>query len=172
MTDALVAPTSKVELLAFMQAQWDGLIRASDALRDAVWVGSTDSAGWTIRDHVGHVTAWQKAEIPLLTTGTPIPETTGMPVELWDAGDTDAINEWYRQSIVTKSPAEIRSERDLVFPALIAMVSALSDADLAAPARVRGLEQSDRSLLTVMSENYGYHFDDHRVQIEVLGASE
>ena len=32
-----------------------------------------------------------------------------------------------------------------------------------------GLEASDRPLLTVMSENYGYHFDDHRAQIKALG---
>ncbi len=172
MIDALAAPTSRAELLAFIQFQWDGLVRASDALPDAVWLGPVDSAGWNIRDHVGHVTAWLQAEIPLISAGTSIPETTGMPVELWDSGDTDAINEWYRQSIVTKSPAEVRAERDLVFPALIAMVSSLSDDDLAAPARVSGLESSDRSLLTVMSENYGYHFDDHRAQIEILGTSE
>jgi hypothetical protein len=94
-----------------------------------------------------------------------------MPRELWDSGDTDAINEWYRRSIVTMTPAEVRAERDRVFPLLVATVSALPEEAFAKPARESGLEASDRPLLTVMSENYGYHFDDHRAQIEVLGRS-
>ncbi len=169
MVDTTNIPGNKVELLAFMQRQWEGLVRASDALPDEVWLGPVDAAGWNIRDHVGHVTAWQKAEIPLLDAGTPIPETTGMPAELWAAGDTDAINEWYRRSIVTMSPAEVRAERDRVFPRLVEVVSAIPEEELLAPARESGLEDSDRPLLTVMSENYGLHFDDHRAQIEALG---
>jgi hypothetical protein len=172
MADATKMPTNQAELLAFMRQQWDEFVRASDALPDDVWLGPVDVAGWNIRDHVGHVTAWQKAEIPLLRVGTPIPETTGMPVELWDAGDTEAINEWFRQSIVTKSPAEVRVERDRVFPRLVEVVSAIPEDDLTRPARERGLEESDRPLLTVMSENYGLHFDDHRAQIEMLGKAD
>lgn len=67
------------------------------------------------------------------------------------------------------APAEIRAQRDRDFPRLVEAVSRFSDAALAQPARISGLEASDRPLLTVMSENYGLHFDDHRAQIEVLG---
>lgn len=170
MIDTVDLPASKSELLAFMKTQWAALIAAGDRFPDDVWLGPVDAAGWNIRDHMGHVAAWLRAETPLLADGTPIAQTTGMPQELWDSGDTDAINEWYRQSIVTKSPAEVRTERDRVFPALFEVVEAMPEADLANPARVSGLEASDRTLLTVMTENYGLHFDDHREQIEALGA--
>ncbi|MEZ4507655.1 MAG: DinB family protein [Thermomicrobiales bacterium] len=170
MTDTVHLPTNKIELLAFMTDQWNALVSASDRFSDDVWLGPTNAAGWNIRDHVGHVATWLRVEKPLLAAGTPIWQTAGMPQELWDAGDTDAINEWYRKSIVTKSPAEVRVERDRVFPALFEVVAAMPEADLANPARVIGLEASDRPLLTVMTENYGLHFDDHRAQIEALGA--
>ncbi len=169
MSEAGTPPKTKSKLLAFMNEQWRGFVAASDALPDDVWLGPVDAAGWCIRDHVGHVAAWLTAETPLLAAGTPIPETTGMPASLWDAGDTDAINEWYRQRIVTRSPAEVRAERDRAFFQLVEVVSALPEEDFAKPARESGLEASDRPLLTVMSENYGYHFDDHRAQIEALG---
>jgi hypothetical protein len=164
-------PRTKSELLTFMNEHWRGLVAASDALPDEIWLAPVDAAGWCIRDHVGHVAAWLAAETPLLASGTPIPETTGMPAPLWDSGDTDAINEWYRRSIVTMSPAEVRAARDRAFPHLVEVVSALPEEDFAKPARESGLEASDRPLLTVMSENYGYHFDDHRAQIETLGRS-
>ncbi len=172
MSETVKLPTNKTELLAFMNDQWIALVAASDKFPDDVWLGPVNAAGWNIRDHVGHVAAWLRAETPLLAAGTPIPQTTGMPQELWDAGDTDAINEWYRQSIVTKSPVDVRLERDRVFPKLFEVVSGLSEEDLGKPARESGLENSDRPLLEVMSENYGLHFDDHRAQIEQLGSAE
>ena len=169
MTNSADAPTHKIELLAFMQDRWKGFVSASDALPDGAWLASFDTAGWNIRDHVGHVAAWLRAETALLGSGTPIPESTGMPAAIWNAGDTDAINEWYRQSIVTMSPAEVRSERDRAFPKLFEVVSGMSEEEMTRPARESGLEASDRPLLQVMTENYGLHFDDHRAQIAQLG---
>ena len=169
MTDTEKLPTNKTELLAFMRAQWEGFVSASDTLSDQVWTGPTNAAGWNIRDHVAHVASWLRAEMELLRSGTPIPESTGMPEAIWNAGDTDAINEWFRQSNTNKAPADVRIERDRVFPTLFEVVAAMSDEDLARPARETGLEASDRPLLEVMTENYGLHFDDHRAQIEQLG---
>lgn len=169
MTGAAHLPASKTELLAFMRDQWNGFVAASDALSDDVWLGPVDAAGWNIRDHVGHVGIWLRAETALLGSGRPISETTGIPESIWNAGDTDAINAWFRQLLVNQSPAEVRIERDRVFPKLFEVVAGISEADLARPARESGLEASDRPLLEVMSENYGLHFDDHRAQIEQLG---
>ena len=169
MSDAETIPTNKTELLAFMRDQWNAFVSASDMLSDTVWTGPVDAAGWNVRDHVAHVTIWLRAETALLSAGTPIPESTGMPESIWNAGDTDAINAWFRQSIVTLSPAEVRIQRDHVFPKLFEVVSGMSDEEMAKPARETGLEASDRPLLEVMTENYGLHFDDHRAQIEQLG---
>ena len=169
MTDAADVPTNKTELLAFMRDQWNGFVSASDALPDDVWLAPVDAAGWNVRDHVGHVATWSRAETALLDSGTPIPETTGIPDAIWNDGDTEVINEWFRRSIVKMSPAEVRIERDRVFPKLFEVISGMSEEDLARPARESGLEASDRPLLQVMSENYGLHFDDHRAQIEQLG---
>jgi hypothetical protein len=169
MSNAANLPTNKTELLAFMRDQWRGFVSASDVLPDDVWLAPVDAAGWNIRDHVGHVGIWLRAETALLTSGTPIPETIGIPESIWNAGDTDAINEWYRLTLADLSPAEIRAERDRVFPKLFEVVSGMPEEALARPARESGLEASDRPLLDVMTENYGLHFDDHRAQIEQLG---
>lgn len=169
MTDAMKLPATKAELLAFMQDQWNGFTRASDALPDEVWLSAVDDHGWSIRDHAGHVVLWTRSEIPLLTDGIPIAQTAGIPDAVWNSTDDNAVNEWFRATLRDRSPADIRAERDRVFPMLLEAVSAIPDDVLLGPARSIGLEDSDRSLLTVMSENYGLHFDDHRAQIEALG---
>lgn len=169
MTDIAAVPTNKTELLAFMEDQWAGFVAASDALPDEVWLSAVNADGWSIRDHVGHVVFWTRSEIPLLTDGTPIAVTAGVPDSVRHSPEPNAVNEWFRSLLQNLSPAEIRVERDRVFPRLFAAVSNMSEEDLAKPARVSGLEKSDRPLLEVMAENYGLHFDDHRAQIEQLG---
>ncbi len=169
MSDAMKLPATKAELLAFMQDQWNGFVRASDALPDDIWLSAVNDDGWSIRDHVGHVVLWTRSEIPLLTDGVPIAQTAGIPDAVWHSTDENAVNEWFRATLQDRSPADIRAERDRVFPILIEAVSAIPEEDFAKPARRSGLEDSDRPLLTVMSENYGLHFDDHRAQIEALG---
>lgn len=169
MTEPMALPTNHAELLAFMQEQWNGFVRASDALPDDVWLSAKNADGWSIRDHVGHVMLWTQAELPLLTNGAPIQKNAGIPDDVWNSTDSNAVNEWFRKKLQQMTPAEIRTERDRDFPRLVEAVAKFTDADLARPARVSGLEESDRPLLTVMSENYGLHFDDHRAQIEALG---
>lgn len=169
MPETMNLPTNREELLAYMQHQWDAFVRASDSLPDDVWLSAKNADGWSIRDHVGHVMLWTQAELPLLTNGTPIPQNAGIPDDVWNSPDNNAVNEWFRTKLQTMSPAEIRAQRDRDFPKLVEAVSTFSDEDLQNPARVSGLEDSDRPLLLVMSENYGLHFDDHRNQIETLG---
>ena len=169
MPEEMNLPTNREELLAFMQHQWDRFVTASDTLPYNIWLSPVDAGGWSIRDHVGHVMLWTQAEIPLLTEGTPIPQNAGIPDDVWNSTDDNAVNEWFRHKLQEISPAEIRDQRDRDFPALVEAVSKFSDEDLAKPARSIGLEDSDRPLLTVMSENYGLHFDDHRNQIEQIG---
>jgi hypothetical protein len=169
MAEAMNVPSNKAELLAYMQNQWKEFVAASDALPDAVWLAPVDAAGWSVRDHVAHVVSWIRAETALLSNGTPLPASMGMPIEIWNSGDFDAQNAWIRQSNLDATPAKIRAERDRAFPVLVEVVAGMSDDDLAKPARESGLEASDRPLLEVMTENYGLHFDDHRNQIEQLG---
>lgn len=171
MTDFDGAPTNNAELLEYMTHYWNGFVSASDAVPDDAWLTSVDAEGWTIRDHVSHVVVWVVGEVELFATGTPIRETLGIPDEVWTSEDPDAVNRWIRQSRMNATPAELRAERDQVFPKLIAVVAGMSESDLAQPARVSGLEDSDRPLLLVISEYCGLHYDDHREQIERLAAA-
>jgi hypothetical protein len=151
-----------------MQERAEGLIEFTDALPDAIWTGPTDSAGWTIKDHVVHLVTWDRAEIALLLHGTSLQQSTAMPDEIWSSGDFDAMNEWNRQSAANETPAAVRAERNRVFAKLFEIVGGFSEADLARPVRDFGLEDSDRTLLAVCADFYGDHFDEHRRYIEQI----
>lgn len=168
MVDTKTAPANKMELLSYMQERADALIAFTDALPDATWIGRTDAAGWTIKDHVAHLMYWGRAEIALLLHGTSLQQSTAMPDAIWNSGDFDQMNEWSRQSTQSESPAAIRAERDRVFAKLFEVIGGFSEADLARPVRDFGLEDSDRTLMAVCADFYGDHFEEHHRYIEQL----
>jgi len=88
----------------------------------------------------------------------------------WNAGDFDPINEEIRQQTIDDSPAAVRDERDRVFRKLVEVVSRFSDDDLARPANDFGLEEEGKSLLAVLTEYHGDHFEEHRGYIEIIVA--
>jgi hypothetical protein len=58
------------------------------------------------------------------------------------------------------------AERDRVFRKLIEVVGKYSDADLARPATEFGLDEPGKTLLAVLIEYHGDHFEEHRGYIE------
>jgi hypothetical protein len=170
MADTMTVPTNKAELLAYYETRWQAFVAETDALSDAQWVGLTDAAGWSVKDHVAHIVGWVRAEIALLQFRTPLQQSAGISDAVWASGDYDAMNEEARQQTITDSPAAIRAERDRVFRKLIEVVSRFSDDDLARPANDFGLDEEGKSLLAVLIEYHGEHFEEHRGYIEIIVA--
>ncbi len=170
MVDTKAVPTNKTELLAYTEGRWQAVAQLTDALTDTEWTGLTDAAGWSVKDHVAHFVTWVRAEIALLQYRTLLHQSAGIPGALWNADDFDPINEIVRQQTLHEPPAAVRAERDRVFRKLIEVVSTYSDADLARPATEFGLEEPGKSLLAVLTEYHGDHFEEHRGYVESIVA--
>ncbi len=174
MADTRTAPANKAELLAHTEERWRAFVTYTDALSEAEWTQPTDAAGWSVKDHVAHVVLWVRTEIALLRHGTPMQKSLGISDAVWNArwnaGDFDPINEEIRQQTIDDSPAAVRDERDRVFRKLVEVVSRFSDDDLARPANDFGLEEEGKSLLAVLTEYHGDHFEEHRGYIEIIVA--
>jgi hypothetical protein len=166
MTDTMTVPTNKTALLAYTKDRWQAVAQITDTLSDAEWTGLTDAAGWSVKDHVAHFVTWVRAEIAVLQHGTPLPQSQGIPEAVWSTGDFDQMNELVRQATMNDSPAAIRAERDRVFRKLVEVVSKYTDDDLARSATEFGLQEPGKSLLAVLTEYHGDHFEEHRVYIE------
>ena len=166
MVETRTVPTNKAELLAYTEGRWQAVVRLTDALTDSEWTSPTDAAGWSVKDHVAHFVTWVRAEIALLQHGTPLPQSQGIPDALWSTGDFDQMNALVRQQSLNDSPAVVRTERDRVFRKLMEVVGTYSDADLERPATEFGLEEPGKSLLAVLLEYHGDHFEEHRGYIE------
>lgn len=52
-------PQDIAELVARIEAAWNALEAQIAQYPEDVLTGPTDAAGWTIRDHLAHLTAWE-----------------------------------------------------------------------------------------------------------------
>jgi hypothetical protein len=160
-------PANKAELLDDLHARWNDFVVCVDSVPSARWTGSADSAGWTVSDHVAHVTAWDQAVTELFRSRTPEQRTLRVSDAAWATG-TDAINEEIRQRSIGRPVGNLKAERDSTFSALVEQVEHFSDDDLERSGGEFGLDEDGKCLREVLVGYLGGHYDKHRQYIVAL----
>lgn len=167
MTDAQPKLANKSELLDDIKKRWNGFVVYVDSLPPEQWTGPADPTGWTVSDHVAHVTAWDQAVAELFCNRTPEQRTLQVSDAAWASG-MEAINEEIRQRTMGRPIGTVKSERDATFAALLEQVSGFSDEDLERPGSEFGLDEVEKSLLEILVGYLGGHYDDHRRYIATI----
>jgi hypothetical protein len=137
---------SKQKLIDSTTTAWNTLVTYVDGLAVEQWTGPTDAAGWTVKDHVSHLTEWDRAMIALLRTQVPLKETLGISDTAWSAGSYDPMNEEIRQFTVNEPVSQVKAERDVTWTDLVSLMDQLSEAQLARPGAAVGLAVGTRPL--------------------------
>lgn len=101
--------TSMPELIERIDETWQSWITTIRALDEAALVGPTGAAGWTVRDHITHVTAWE-ATLSAALTGRPQHEALGIPKAVFENPDIDITNEHIRAAHAHLAGREAVSE--------------------------------------------------------------
>jgi len=167
MTEATSMPANKAELLDDLHGRWDEFVRYIDSFSHEQWTGPADPAGWTVSDHVAHVTAWDRAVVELFRDRIPEQRTLQVSDVAWATG-TDAINEEIRQRTSGRPVGMLKSERDATFADLADAVANFSDEDLERPGGEFGLDEGGKCLREVLVGYLGGHYDEHRQYIVAL----
>lgn len=119
--------TESVEgLVARIEEQWRALEVQISRYPADVLTGPADDAGWTIRDHLAHLTAWEGSVLGIVRDARPQNETMGVDRALWDADDLDAINERIRAQTANDSIAKVLETRETTHRDLLAALDAVS----------------------------------------------
>lgn len=169
MTQRLVA--TKAELLAEIEHCWTALNVALNRVTEADMTTIQDAEGWTFKDHLIHVTAWERSAVFFLQ-GKARHEGLGVAESLYLTGDDDRINAaiFLERKELPLSEALARF-RD-VHRQLLALLQPLTDADLRQ--RYRSYlpdepgEGDGPPALDVLYGNSARHFAEHLGWIEAL----
>jgi hypothetical protein len=175
MVQDAAASSSKDELLAFSITSWQELVSDLDQLSEPQWTEPRDDAGWSVKDHVAHITQWDRALTRQLRDGTSMQQSLAATDTAWGPADFDAINETVRQTTLHDSVATVIADRDATWQALLALLQGMSEEQLAAPVMASGLAVGNTvltgSVLAELVQSLGVHYADHRQYIAAIVAS-
>jgi len=145
-----------------------------DRLGEARLTGPTDAAGWTGKDHLSHLTAWERSLVSWLKGGT---RAAGLGVgeDLFDSRDTQAVNEAARQATRDQSLDEVLADHDRIRAELREQVASMSRDNLLRPYShyppddpAATVPPVYRRVLRVV----GSHVDDHLGYIKAIAAQD
>lgn len=88
--------------------------------------GPTDDAGWTIKDHIAHVTAWQSG-ITAVLQGRPRFEGMGVAEEDMELDDTDAFNARLHDAVASVPVEDVVEEAQLKHEGFMMELEALPE---------------------------------------------
>jgi uncharacterized damage-inducible protein DinB len=111
--------------------KWDELQALIAPLSDDEFLRARDD-GWSVRDHVVHVTAWERSLLALLR-GESRPAAIGLTEEQEKAFDIDAINAHILDAAAGLSPAEVRAQSAATHAETVALLQSLTDEDVNQP---------------------------------------
>lgn len=104
-------PSTVDDLIARIEEQWRALDAQISRYSDRDLMEPTDAAGWSIKDHLAHLTAWERSVLGILRDGRPQNETMGVDRALWEADDLDAINNQIREQTANHSLTQVMEAR-------------------------------------------------------------
>jgi hypothetical protein len=158
---------SKAELLEKIQAGWDEMHTYLDSLSNGQKLYPTDAAGWTVKDHVMHLAAWEDGLTALLDKQY---RRTYMGIDdaIWNAGD-DAINAVIQQRYKDLSWADVQDKWQAVHNKLLKQIDALSEATLQTPySAYNPKSPSQREIIGYIGGSTYYHYAEHLPWIKAI----
>lgn len=148
--------------IASLEAAWRDL-QAFVAMVTPDQASKQDQAGWSVKDHLAHLAAWEDSVV-ILFQGGRRHEALGIEEPFYAAGSFDEINEVIRARLEDTSIEEAIRNLEGAHHQLMGHLSTLSDADLKAKARQffpQAPGNDDRSLASLLWDNTGGHFAEH-----------
>ncbi len=164
-------PRSKSELERRLDASWSRLEQRIGEFDERQLTGPADAAGWTAKDHLAHLAAWERSMVYLLQ-GQPRHEGLGVEEAIYLEGDDDAINAVIQSATKDLPLADVLAVLRTTHEQLRALVESMSDEQLQQPYSHflpdEPGEDSGEPILGRISGNGDAHFAEHLGYIDVV----
>jgi uncharacterized damage-inducible protein DinB len=174
MMDEGAAVRTKQELIDHTGSAWDDFVTYVDGLTTEQWTGPRDAAGWSVKDHVSHVTLWDRAVINRLRHNVPMEETLGISAGAWADESVDPMNEEVRRLTLADAVDRVCADRDATWIEVVSLLEDLSEKQLARSGEEAGLAVGTAplsgSVLTVLASYWGDHYREHLEVIKAIVA--
>jgi hypothetical protein len=161
-------------LLSDCQRLYTTLMAAVSRLDQAQLTGLCDAQGWSVKDHLAHLSAWEGSAIAFLLSK---PRHTGLGIDeaTYLSGSTDRINQAVYLLHKHRPLDEILPELRQTHTQLLELIESLDDAALRKPYRFYLPDEPGEGdgppAFDVLYGNTAHHFSQHLAWIESLAAN-
>jgi hypothetical protein len=163
--------TTKAELLVDIAHTWGALNAALERLSAEQMTTIHDAQGWTVKDHLIHLAAWERSTVFFLH-GQRRHLGLGVGESVYESGSDDIINAAIYQQSKDLPLSETLDQFRETHQELLASLQPLTDDDLSQ--RYRHYlpdepgEGAEPTAMQVIYGNSAGHFSDHLAWIEAL----
>lgn len=165
MVEPVDMPADRAELLAAIDARWQRYADVLGRLHDEQWIGATDAAGWTVKDHVAHVTAWENVVVEVLLHGKPQYETLQISLDDWTTAGMDGANALLYSRKAGQRLSRVQRNCYATHARVVNIIAGLSDEDVLRPFEDFGAVDSPGTVIQQMMRFLVNHYEGHRVRI-------
>jgi hypothetical protein len=169
MSDEII--TKKADLMAHIERDWTAINKLFDSLTESQLTDIRNPDGWSIKDHIAHLTAWENSVVYFFQ-GKPRHEGLGISEEVYLNDDIDATNDVIFKRHKDESLEDVRARFKAVHTQVLALLEPLTDDDLAKPyAHYLPNEPGEGAGPAAMRVVYGnttYHYREHQEWIEEM----
>ncbi len=157
-------PHNKVDLLERVSGSWAALQQAIEGLTQV-----HDPAGWSIQDHLAHLSVWEEALVALVN-GSPLYEVFGLDRRHYEQIETtDQLNAIIHQRVRHYPLSEVLGRCQQSHQQILSLLSDLAETDWKKPISFFQPEDDDaRPILTKIVGDTYRHYAEHRPWIEAL----
>ncbi len=168
MAEARQRPQNRAELLAVIAISWNACIALIDALTPEQWTSATDGQGWTVKDHVAHVTAWENVVTEVFRSGSPQYATLQISEAEWAAGGIDGADVVIHASKAGQSLRRVQNNRDVTHARIVSILTELPEEELQRSFSAFGAVDADRPVLEEMMDYLVGRYDDLYASITAI----
>jgi hypothetical protein len=162
--EELPVPTAKAELLERIAIARPALEDLIARLDDAA-LNRVDHAGWRVRDHLSHISAWERMLVAHVTDGTDHKIVRLSPAEYADA-DLQQINDRLHDLHKQDALDDVRAEFAASHAAIMGLIESLDDAALARP--YWDDDPAKRPTIDKLTGDTYRHYLEHRTWIAAI----
>lgn len=162
--------TTQAELIVHIERDWIALNKFLNKLTDAHWLNIKNEDGWTIKDHVAHLTAWEASALAILN-GQSRHEVFGIEEAIYLSQDVDKINQAVYDLHREDDLNQVREQFKQGHQAMIRKIKSLSDDDLnKSYSHYLPDEVGDNDFPTINAiyGNTAHHFRTHQAWMEAM----
>jgi hypothetical protein len=162
--------TTQSEFLLEIDQAWNALQSYLARLSEAQMTALHDERGWTVKDHLTHIIAWEQSII-FHFQGKPRHEAVGIDENFFNSRDFDGQNDVIRKQREHLPLGEVLAQLRQTHDKLMEFVKPLSDADLSHPYRDYPPEtpaSNRRSVMDLVRGDTSDHFSEHLGWIKTL----